>query len=166
MATQPNQTKKLSPKRRKFVRALTGPAEGNRTKAAMMAGYKAPRSQGSRLLTFVDVQKAIDERLANADLPSAEEITTRLALMAEGQIPTKTRVESGFVVGPDGEATPVDKTTDEYDRLSPTNSLAKIRGLLKDKEPTPPAQVNVAVIQQLPDGPRLELFKAFLAASE
>ena len=157
-------TAKLPSKRKRFVKALIE-NDGNRTKAATIAGYKHPRIQGSRLLTFVDVQKAIEERMAAADLPSAEEITTRLALMSEGQIPTKTRVESGFVVGPDGEATPVDKTTDEYDRLSPTNSLAKIRGLLKDKEQTPPAQVNIAVINQLPDGPKLELFKAFLSAS-
>jgi phage terminase small subunit len=50
------------------VEFFMGPAAGNATKAALMAGYSeaTARKQGSRLLTFVDIQRAIDER-ANSD---------------------------------------------------------------------------------------------------
>jgi phage terminase small subunit len=50
----------LTPKQQAFVDAyLTNP---NATEAARKAGYSAPRSQGSRMLTNVDIQAALQER--------------------------------------------------------------------------------------------------------
>ncbi|MFW5921219.1 MAG: terminase small subunit [Polyangiales bacterium] len=57
-------SKKLTPKRQAFVEAYTGEAQGNATEAARRAGYSRPKQQGSRLLTFVDVQQAIDAATA------------------------------------------------------------------------------------------------------
>ena len=50
----------LSPKQKKFVQAYMG----NATEAAITAGYsgKTARSQGQRLLTKVDIKKAIEQR--------------------------------------------------------------------------------------------------------
>jgi phage terminase small subunit len=55
----------LSERKRKFVDAFM--ASGNATQAATAAGYskKTAKQQGSRLLTFVDVQQAIAARAQN-----------------------------------------------------------------------------------------------------
>lgn len=57
----------LSERRRVFVESFMGEARGNATRAALAAGYSkaTARQQGSRLLTFVDVQQAIAERAKN-----------------------------------------------------------------------------------------------------
>ena len=52
-------TPKLTPKQQRFVQAFAANG-GNASKAAEAAGYRLPRSQGSRLLTNVDIINAID----------------------------------------------------------------------------------------------------------
>ena len=56
----------LTPRRRKFVAAYVGVANGNATEAARIAGFEFPTRQGSRLLTLVDVKTEIDARLGEA----------------------------------------------------------------------------------------------------
>src|SRR5690349_9153352 len=50
-------------RRRRFVDAYVGAANGNATRAAEAAGYRHPKQTGSRLLTKVDVREAIALRL-------------------------------------------------------------------------------------------------------
>jgi ATP-dependent helicase YprA (DUF1998 family) len=54
----------LSEQRRRFVEAFMGTSHGNARQAALTAGYSQATAgkQGSRLLTFVDVRRAIAER--------------------------------------------------------------------------------------------------------
>lgn len=44
------------------MRAYLGVAAGNATQAARLAGYKSPKQQGSRLLTFGDVRAEIERQ--------------------------------------------------------------------------------------------------------
>lgn len=59
----------------------------NATRAAKAAGYSenTARSQGQRLLTIVDIAAAIREAIAERGM-SAEEVLTRLAAVARGDI--------------------------------------------------------------------------------
>lgn len=50
----------------------------NATEAARKAGYKKPRRQGSRLLSFVDIKEEIQRRLAEKTM-SADEALMRLS---------------------------------------------------------------------------------------
>ena len=151
---QPKPRRKSLPlKRQKFVDALLE-NNGNQTKAAEAAGYAKPTSQGSRLLRFVDVQAAVQERMAKG-AARAEEIQARLALMACGAIPTKTVIETGTAVDKEGNATPVQKKRHEFAMESATNTQAKIAGLLKDAAPPPPptsVNLNVVLAQMTEDG--------------
>ena len=81
----------MSPKRLKFVdEYLIG---GNATKAAIRAGFseKTAKSQGQRLLTFVDVQKKIAEgqELARKQAEiSREEVLGVLAAIIRADVPS------------------------------------------------------------------------------
>jgi hypothetical protein len=54
----------MNEKRRRFVEAYLTEAAGNATKAAEIAGYspKSARVQGSQLLTYPDVRRALEAR--------------------------------------------------------------------------------------------------------
>jgi phage terminase small subunit len=60
-------------------------ANPNATQAAITAGYsaKTAKSQGQRLLTKVDIQKAVAARVQTA-IMTADEVLTELALIAKG----------------------------------------------------------------------------------
>ncbi len=58
----------LSEKRRLFVEAFMGVAQGNATEAARIAGYKAPNPVGSQLLAIPSVKAAIEERRLDCPL--------------------------------------------------------------------------------------------------
>lgn len=73
----------LTTKRRVFVEEYL--TCWNATEAARRAEYKYPRRQGSRLLTFVDVQELIKERISQKAM-SADEVLLRLAEHARGDI--------------------------------------------------------------------------------
>ena len=75
--------KKLSPKRRRFVEAYL--ATWNASEAARQAEYAKPGSQGQRLLTFVEVQTAIQQRLAEVAMKT-DEVLARLAEQARSNI--------------------------------------------------------------------------------
>jgi hypothetical protein len=73
----------LKPKQRRFLEAYL--TSWNATHAAEVAGYKHPRQQGSRLLTNVDIQAAIQERLSEAAMP-ADEVLARLTAQARADV--------------------------------------------------------------------------------
>jgi phage terminase small subunit len=81
----------LSKKKRAFVEYyLASPdveKRWNATQAAIQAGYseKTARQQGSRLLTNVDIQEAIEERLLELKM-GADEVLTRLAEQGRGDM--------------------------------------------------------------------------------
>jgi len=86
---------KLTPQRRKFVEAYC--ASFNATKAALKAGYskKTARTQGSHLLTIVDIKSAIKEMLSTAGM-DPEEIAARWDRIAKADLSdfyTKQQVE-------------------------------------------------------------------------
>ena len=64
-------TSPLTFRQRLFVEAYLGPAGGNATEAARIAGFAHPLVQSSRLLGNVRIQAAIDARLAEAALARA-----------------------------------------------------------------------------------------------
>ena len=79
-----------SGRRRRFVEAYMGEAAGNATQAAISAGYspKTAKQQGSQLLTFVDVQRAIQTRVAADPAITTREERQRFwsdVMMARGQ---------------------------------------------------------------------------------
>lgn len=76
----------LTHKQRLFVDEYLGAANGNATRAAERAGYSSPRTQGSRLLTNVDIQAALKAFYAQHSMP-AEEILGRLSDQARGAGP-------------------------------------------------------------------------------
>lgn len=94
----------LNEKQKRFVEAYTGPAEGNATKAARMAEYAHPDTQGPRLLEHVGVREAI---LAARKPRSLRAILTRerrqelLSNIAEddGNEETKDRIKAIEVLG-------------------------------------------------------------------
>lgn len=77
--------KRLTPKRQAFVEAYTGPAQGNATEAARLAGYAKPKQEGHRLLTNADVQRAIEAATAEVrkaavmDRQRRQELLTQIA---------------------------------------------------------------------------------------
>lgn len=75
---QAKRNKKLLPeKRRKFIEAYLGTANGNATEAARIAGYASPTVEGSRLLTFADVRQEVDRRIAGDPLIKSREQVLR-----------------------------------------------------------------------------------------
>ena len=75
-------------KRKRFVHAYLGDANGNATQAAIHAGYSphTAKQQGSALLTRPDVAKAIQTHVGKADL-STEQALQRVATIAQQQPP-------------------------------------------------------------------------------
>lgn len=74
----------LTTRERAFVTALLGPARGNATQAAILAGYSSKTAgvQGSQLLNRLNIQNAVDkglERVARssiADKVERDELAT------------------------------------------------------------------------------------------
>lgn len=91
----------LNMRRRAFVEYVTSVAFGNPTRAAAMAGYSDSnrnvlRATASRLLTFVNVQRSIREKLAAAQM-TAEGTRNAIAAYASSDM-------SAFIsVGESGE---------------------------------------------------------------
>jgi phage terminase small subunit len=85
-------------KRRRFVDAYLGSANGNATQAAIDAGFsrKTAKSMGSQLLTFIDVRKAIEGRVKRTErkaILTAEQRDARLSMLAlSPAVPAATQV--------------------------------------------------------------------------
>lgn len=79
--------KKLPLKRQRFVEALLGPAMGNQTQAARIAGYAVPGQEGHRLLKFADVSDEVARRReAMCQAMGSDEIIARLSGMARADM--------------------------------------------------------------------------------
>ena len=76
-------TKKLSYKQRMFVEAYL--TTWKPTEAARQAGYANPDRQGYRLLRYVEIQEAIEQRLKEKAM-GADEVLARLAEQARVNI--------------------------------------------------------------------------------
>jgi hypothetical protein len=71
----------LTDQQERFVLAYAGPAQGDKTEAARMAGYSFPETQAIRLLTYPHVRQAIEERTRYLTL-DADDVLRRLARIA------------------------------------------------------------------------------------
>jgi phage terminase small subunit len=67
-------------KHQRFIDAYLGPAKGNGTEAARVAGYATPRQEAHRLLTNAAIRARIDERLLAESLSSAEVLAELTAI--------------------------------------------------------------------------------------
>lgn len=83
----------LTHKQRLFVDEYLGRANGNATRAATLAGYASPRTQGSRLLTNVDIQAALRQFYAEHAM-GTQEILGRLSDQARGAGPYVRRTQA------------------------------------------------------------------------
>jgi hypothetical protein len=163
----------LTVKQRLFVDAIIGPAGGNATKAAEMAGYAADNrrnleSTASRTLSFVKVREAIGRRLARANLSPdwVREMTAALAasnmgsfltLDAEGQpvidwrqaermgafVQIRKYKQRGIEQG--GEVTVIERQIETHNPAPYLQLLARILGIVQEPgSPTVTVTVNRA----------------------
>lgn len=117
----------MNPKRRAFVNAYIGEANGNGTKAAIIAGYSevAAAQEASRLLKVPEIAEAIDARLAKADIRT-DAILKRL----------------GTIV----HSTP-DKVTGA-DVISASKVILQVNGALTDRQRGNSITVNIGFLTQ------------------
>jgi len=96
---------KLTEKQRKFVEAFMGPAKGNATEAARIAGYSGSdatlRNAGSRLLTNANISEAIKERQESDPLVADREERQRFwsEVMRNDQADMKDRLKASEILG-------------------------------------------------------------------
>jgi hypothetical protein len=101
---------------------------------------------GSRMLGHPEVQAELARRIGPG--MGQDEIIERLTKIAEAKRPSKIVIEDTFMsVGATLE--PVRKKRREYSPESALNSLAKIRGLLKDTAAPSVNQTQINVLQVL-----------------
>lgn len=108
----------LPPKRRAFVEAFCGAANGNATEAARMAGYKSPDPEGSRLLG--------NARVADAIAEIREKVSARAISTAEERQAWLSDVVKGLVDDRDGPAS-------LRDRMKALELLCRMRGEFNDR---------------------------------
>lgn len=166
----------LTFRRRAFVDAITGPAFGNATKAARIAGYsdsnrRVLENTASFLLGILGVQRAIRNRLADAQM-GAEDTRRAIAAYAsadmsafvtvdedgEPQIDWKKAAAAGHIgdvkeireegIKGDGTFDVVKRTFKLRDPMPALALLAKMHGLVKD---IPQGGVTVNVYQMSDD---------------
>jgi len=96
---------KLTEKQRKFVEAFMGPAKGNATEAARIAGYSGNdatlRNAGSRLLTNANISEAIKERQESDPLVADREERQRFwsEVMRNDQADMRDRLKASEILG-------------------------------------------------------------------
>ena len=96
------------------------------------------RKAGSRLLTFVDVKKYIDEQLAKISsekIADAQEVMEYLTSDLRGQAESEIVVIEGIGEGR-SSARKIYKSPDEKERLKAAELLGKRYGMFKDNEDT------------------------------
>ncbi len=130
----------LSAKRRVFVEEYL--KIWNATKAAEIAGYKYPRQQGSRLLSFVDIQEYIEARLSELKM-GADEVLIRLAEQARadisffvksgGGIDWERVAQKGYLVKSIAHKTGEHSRIELYDAQSALQLIGKFHKLFTEK---------------------------------
>lgn len=123
--------KKLTPKQQAFVNAYTGPARGNATEAARMAGYKGSpntlRVVGAENLTKPAIAEAIhaaESITRSRAIADREEIQELLTSIARGEGLEPHVLQSGEVV----HTEPTFAV-----RMGSAMNLAKMRGYLIER---------------------------------
>ena len=113
-------TKKLTLKRKQFVREWC--VDFNATQAAIRAGYseKTAGSQGHDLLKIPEIQAAIAERLKKLCM-TQDEVLGRLGQMGRGEASTK------LIVLPGGDI------REEFDSLASLEKIGRVYAMFKDK---------------------------------
>lgn len=127
---------KLSVKQEAFITEYIR-NKGNATQAAIKAGYseKTARSQGQRLLTFVDIKNEIDKRLQRRDkkkVAQADEVLELLTKFARGKMKEEQIVVEGQGDG-HSSAKIMNRKIANRDQLNALDKLARIHGLYNDK---------------------------------
>lgn len=127
---------KLSVKQEAFITEYIR-NKGNATQAAIKAGYseKTARSQGQRLLTFVDIKNEIDKRLQRRDkkkVAQADEVLELLTKFARGSMKEEQIVVEGRGDG-HSSAKIMKRKIANRDQLNALDKLARIHGLYNDK---------------------------------
>lgn len=122
--------KGLTEKQRRFVEAYTGPAQGNGTRAAALAGYsgdeKALSVAAARALGNARVRDAIAEMTAvvrKAAIMTAEERQTWLTAVVNGEVPDSVLVDG----------VPMEAPARLKDRLTAAEQLSKMQGSYTEK---------------------------------
>lgn len=120
--------KKLTPKQQAFVDAYTGPARGNATEAARMAGYKG-NANTLRVVGAENLAKpAIAEAVARANAPAQNKARlSRAALQGWLEDVITGDVEGEVVMTEDG---PVEMGPRWSDKIQAAKLLAAMRGHL------------------------------------
>lgn len=117
----------LKDKREAFVLAYIGTARFNATRAAEMAGYAEPASEGYRLLRNATIRARIDKYL-DAEALNAKEVLAELAEMARA--PFDEFVE---VIARDREGNPVKVKMDLSAKVKSLELIGKHHQLFTDK---------------------------------
>lgn len=125
-------TAKLTAKQRRFVEAFAGPAKGNATEAARMAGYsaKTARQMGQENLSKPAIAEAID-RLSQAPRAQARLDREKLNAWLEGVVLGEECEKPVITMaGPvkDEHGNQVYQAPDARDRVAAAKLLAQIRG--------------------------------------
>lgn len=82
---KPDDLPELTVRQRLFVSAFLGPATGNASEAARIAGYSSPRQQGTENLAKPAIRAAIEEKLDQVAM-TADEVLLRLSDQASADI--------------------------------------------------------------------------------
>lgn len=159
----------LTDRQRLFVKAYVGPAAGNKSAAAKLAGYSDSnanvlKATGSRLLTFVNVQRAVARAMAEktggpewtragiveiaganaaAFMKTDEHGRCHFDLDAAyeaGAMGLVKEITEEVISGGDGPVQVIKRRVKLHDRLAALQVLAKMHGMLVDKveDVTPP----------------------------
>lgn len=116
MSDEKSAYEQLNNKQRAFVDAYIA-ANFNATRAARIAGYAQPHSQGPRLLENVGIQNAIRERMS-AGAMAADEVMQRLANYARFDVSEFVRVPVLAATSLADEGEPVDEDDPVSDKKS------------------------------------------------
>lgn len=121
-------TTKLTLKQEAFIAAYLGPAKGNATEAARIAGYKSPNTQGPRLLVNVSIAARVSQYVAEK-FATADEVLQELTSVA--MAPWHDFVE---VTGRAKSGEPTKVRSDIASKVKALELLAKHHQLLVDRQ--------------------------------
>lgn len=132
----------MNDKQKRFVAEYL--IDFNATQAAIRSGYseKTARSQGQRLLTNVDIKKAISverERIQDENIATAKDVEEFLSQVMNGQVDEEVLMVVGAGEGY-GEIIRERKELSGKDRLKAAELLGKRHALFTDN-------VNAAVVE-------------------
>lgn len=120
--------RELTTKQELFVSAYLGPANGNATEAARMAGYKTPHPEGFRLLRNPTIAARVKEHL-NKYAGTADDVLSELARV--GFAPVDEYVE---VLSRDKHGNPVKVKMDLTNKVKALELLGKYHQVFVERQ--------------------------------